>query len=374
MSDVKNMHNELNPRVQQMLDAYAITPKRDSESARRTQVRFMAELDKFFVEPVASTPATRGSIFPDLDQLRENLARLFAKRSTYLLMTALLVLGVYMFSGVAITAYAASSALPGDPLYALKTTTESIRANLTLDSAEQSRLYMGLAGQRLLEIQSLIRKGRYDDIPRAASEFEEDIQKSLIAIKSLSQVNPHQAADIKTEFAPILRSYSDILTQMLGAIPRDVQTALQSAINASNSAAGHSDDDDNAGSSTPIPTTTATPADVLLTPIPGGSTPLPAPVPGGDNDGSAGDDAGGNNNSGGGEDDDGGEDGRGDENGNDDGRGDDNGSSNGGNNNGDDDAGGDASGDDESGGDDGGGNSSSGGDDNGGDDDGGGDG
>jgi len=364
MSDVKNMHNELDPRLQQMLVAYAITPERNPKSARRTRARFMAELDKIFVEPVVSTPAARGSIFPDLDQLRENLARLFAKRSTYLLMTALLVLGVYMFSGVAITAYAASSALPGDPLYALKTTTESIRANLTLDSAEQSRLYMGFAGQRLLEIQSLIRKGRFDDIPRAASEFEEDIQKSLIAIKSLSQVNPHQAADIKTEFAPILRSYSDILTQMLGAIPRDVQTALQSAINASNSAAGHSDDDDNAGSSTPIPTTTATPADVLITPTPGGSTPVPAPVPGGDKDGGGEDDAGGNNSSGGGEDDNGGDDGRGGG----------NGSSNGGNNNGDDDAGGDASGDDESGGDDGDGNSSSGGDDNGGNDDGGGDG
>jgi len=321
MSDVKNMHNELDPRLQQMLVAYAITPERNPKSARRTRARFMAELDKIFVEPVVSTPAARGSIFPDLDQLRENLARLFAKRSTYLLMTALLVLGVYMFSGVAITAYAASSALPGDPLYALKTTTESIRANLTLDSAEQSRLYMGFAGQRLLEIQSLIRKGRYDDIPRAASEFEEDIQKSLIAVKKLSQTDSPQATKLKSEFAILLRSYSDSLTKMLEGIPENVRPSLQKAINASNAAVGNDDDEHNTGSSMPTPTMTVTPADISPTPTPGGLMPTPVPGRGGDDGGGDdssdnssssgdrngnGDEIGGENDSG--DDDDGGED------------------------------------------------------------------
>jgi len=339
MSDVKNMHNELNPRLQQMLVAYAITPERDPESVRHTQARFMAELDKIFVAPVASTPATRGAFFSAFDQLSENLARLFAKRSAYFLIIALFILGVYLFSGVGITTYAASSSLPGDKLYSLKTTVEFVRANLTIDSADQARLYMGFAGRRLLEIQSLIRKGRYDDIPRAASEFERDIQKSLSTVKSLSQTNPRQAADLKMEFAPVLRNFSDMLTQMLDGIPRDVQPALQSAINTSKLAVGN-DDDDDAGISTPIPTMTATPADVLPTPVPSGSTSVPGPGHGGDensseddgdngssnsgnsNDNKGNDDNGGQDDgSGGGGDDDGGDDydgGGGDDNGGDD--------------------------------------------------------
>jgi len=316
MSDVKNMHNELNPRLQQMLAAYAITPERDPEAARRAQTRFTAELDKSFVEPVATKTTIGWSIFliwsSILEQLKQIPAHLFAKRSALFLIVTLMVLGLCILGGAAKTVYAASSALPGDALYSLKTTVESIHANLAVDSADQARLNMDFAGRRLFEIQSLIRKARYSDIPRATGEFEEDIQKSLIAIKRLSQIDPPRAAELKTEFAPILRSYGDILTQMLEGIPGDVQPALQSAVNASKSAADNGDDDDDAGSSTPTPTMTATPADILSTPVPGGSTPFPAPGRGGDDDSGSVDDGGGDDDGGSGDDNGGDDDGGGD--------------------------------------------------------------
>jgi len=256
MSDAKNMRNELNPRLQEMLAAYGTMPERDPESARRTEARFMAELNKVFVEQATSKPAARRSTFlalpSNFNRLKESFLHATARRSALFVITALIALGVFLFSGVGITAYAASSSLPGDPLYPLKTTIETARADLTADPATRARLYVYFGGRRLSEIQSLLGEGRYEDIPQAAAEFEKDIQKALSAIESLSQADPTQAVALNRQIAAVLRSYSYLLTHLLARTPGDIQPAVQSAINASQSAANFLDatngnDDDGSG-------------------------------------------------------------------------------------------------------------------------------
>ena len=56
---------------------------------------------------------------------------LFVKRSSMTIVTAIVVVAVFLFGGGGITAYAASGSLPGDALYPVKTGLESARAGFT---------------------------------------------------------------------------------------------------------------------------------------------------------------------------------------------------------------------------------------------------
>src|SRR5688572_13295381 len=247
MSEFKNMEDELDPRLRQMLKAYGVAPERDPESARRNQERFVAIFNAIFDEQT-SPQSIGGFAFSTWSsishQLRETLANSIRMRAILAGFIFLSVLAVFLFGSIGMTVYAASSSLPGDTLYPLKTTIENTRAGLTADPAARARLYTEFAGRRLSEIQSLIREGRYGDIAQAAGEFERDLQEAISTIESLSQTDPARAVTVRGEIAVILRGYAGILGQMLAALPGDVQPVIQRAISASQSAVELLDFDD----------------------------------------------------------------------------------------------------------------------------------
>ena len=260
------MDNELDPRLQQMLNSYGATPERDPNAARRTQARFMELLNVMFEEQVAANPAPARTTW--FSQLQEALAT--QRRSLLFGFAALAILALFLFGGMGITAYAASSSLPGDALYPLKTTVENVRAGWTPNTASKARLYMAFAGRRLSEIQLLMDQSRYDDIPRAANEFERDIQRAMNATERLSQTNPDRTRELNAELAVALRVYGDILKAWVASTPGDSGPALQSAVDVSQAAAdllgagqddgtnrdGTLDDDDDQSPSSPVPSQT----------------------------------------------------------------------------------------------------------------------
>src|SRR5688572_22193698 len=219
MSEFKNMEDELDLRLQQMLKAYAVPPERDPYTVRHNHERFVAILNMIFEESVPSksatgwfAPSTWASIVAYFKRKITTSNRL---RSMLFASAVLLVLILFLFGGVGITAYAASSSLPGDILYSFKTTVENAHARLTLDADSQSRLYLRLAARRLSEIQALIGEGRYANIHQGASEFEKDLQRSLNAIDKVSQIDHARAVGLSAETTEILRTYESILVPML---------------------------------------------------------------------------------------------------------------------------------------------------------------
>jgi hypothetical protein len=264
MSELESMENELDPRLQQMLKAYAVTLERDPASARRNQERFVQILNTIFDDPTPPKPAigwfgfrTWPSIF---NQLREFSANSIVMPAILAGLILVIVLVVFLFGSVGMTVYAANSSLPGDALYPLKTAIESIRVGLTADPANQARMYTEFAGRRLSEIQSLIVEGRYNYIAQASNGFERDIQRAVSTIESLSQTDPVRAVAARAEIVAILRGYPGLLNQMLVSLPGDVQPAIQNAINASQSAVelldfedDINDDEDDVTDATPSP-------------------------------------------------------------------------------------------------------------------------
>jgi hypothetical protein len=161
--------------------------------------------------------------------LNKNPTRWLTQRPAVLLGLSLVVLWACFF-GVGTTAYAASSALPGDPLYSLKTVVESVRAELTLDSAHQARLYMDFAGRRLVEMQALMQDHRFADMDRAVRAYAMDLEMSLGAVETAAQNQPGGAVALRQETLTILQTYSRILAGLLAGAPSEARSGIQNAI------------------------------------------------------------------------------------------------------------------------------------------------
>jgi hypothetical protein len=248
----ENRNNEIDETLKKMLKDYGEdTPRREPEAAKHTRERFLAEIDNLGLGTSASRPthATSSTILmglvASLNQLKENLAMSVKQRSAMTIVSTILVLVMFLFGGGGLTAYAASAAIPGDALYPVKTGIENARAGLTGSPEGQANLFLGFAGKRLDEIQTLIAEGRYADIDRTAAQFEMNIQKALDAIRKLSETNPARAAELSTAGVKILKSYSSSLNALLTKAPGDVQPVIQGALNASQAAELENNNDNN---------------------------------------------------------------------------------------------------------------------------------
>jgi hypothetical protein len=257
MTEIINL-KMLDENMQDLLLTYAATPERDLTSARRTQAKFMAELDRVYDDQSSSQSVThRGVILGWLDKWiasRDGISLFMGRRVAIYLLFAMVVIGVFLSGGVGITAYAAGSSLPGDTLYPLKTTTESVRARWTADSTARAYLYLDFAGQRLDEMETLIDAGRFADLDDGAHELERDLEGILRVIETIPQQQPGKAAALRGETVAALQSYSDTLHQMLQEIPEEEQSGVLRATHLAESAAamletatGDQDDDDDDG-------------------------------------------------------------------------------------------------------------------------------
>jgi hypothetical protein len=248
MSEIENPENELEPRLQQMLKAYGTLPERDPESAGRGKERFIAIMNVIFDEQTSAPSVPERFPFSSWSSIFNRLRETFVgSRRMRVVLTGLVLLAVFAisaFGGVGIIAAAASSSLPGDAFYPLKTRIENARAGLIPNPAARARLYTEFAGRRLSEIQLLMDKGRYSDIAQATGEYEMDIQRAVNAIDGLSQTDPTQAVAVRAEIAAILRGYAGLLSQMSVGLPGDVQLFIEDGILSSQLAAERLDFDD----------------------------------------------------------------------------------------------------------------------------------
>jgi hypothetical protein len=238
-----------------MLAAYGVIPERDPDSARRAHARFLAELDKTFREQTPRKIDQRSNFsgwFSGFYRVKEYLTNPSLRRSVLVVMTVFIVLSVYLFGGIGITAYAASSSLPGDVLYPWKTTTEEIRAGWTADAALKASLYLDFAGKRLEEMQALMSEGRSSDMDQAAREYERVLQKPLRALETVARDEPGKAAALGQASSAILQDHHRTFLSMLNGASDEARSGILSAIHSSASVvtaldekAGDDDEDGN---------------------------------------------------------------------------------------------------------------------------------
>jgi hypothetical protein len=118
---------------------------------------------------------------------------------------------------------ASQSAIPGDFLYAMKTAMEDAQMVLTPGPVGEARLHIGLTQRRLLEIQTLILKGKYQYIPETASDFERQATLATRLLKMAAEKGDPRVASLATSLKDNLVNQSRMLESLSGVIPDGVK-------------------------------------------------------------------------------------------------------------------------------------------------------
>jgi len=141
-----------------------------------------------------------------------------------------LAIAVLLFGGIGITGTAAQSAIPGDALYAVKTTIENTRLSLAQDAGDRAQMKLAFAEQRLSEISGLIREGRYREIREAVLAFEANINAAIMELESVSALDPARAAAITHDITSALTRYAQTLSELAVVAPDSIKPEVARAL------------------------------------------------------------------------------------------------------------------------------------------------
>jgi len=215
--------------------------------------------------------------------------------------------------GVGGVAWAASSALPGDPLYGVKRSLENMRVSVSGSDLERGEQYLGQAKTRLEEIRKLL--GRHDsnvdgsdtskliadtmgnlykDVDNAgqllAPLAETGDTEALANLQNFLNAYEPQAEDLETLLAPDTQAEASRLVDLMSTLSSRM-TAAQANITKRHNTPQHSP---GSGSNTPRPQTRSVPTPPSQAPTTAASTPPPGQQPGASASPSGGQDGGAN--------------------------------------------------------------------------------
>ncbi len=159
------------------------------------------------------------------------LPSLLTFKKTALTVVALLAFFISMLGSSTVYA-AASQSVPGDTLYPMKRSLESMRLFLA-DDQEDVRLATEFLSDRVEEISRLHARNQEDDLALAADSYSETI---LLAEESLAKValqDPETAAQLAAGLEQALSVHTRTLTSLLEAAPAQAWPALERAIQSS---------------------------------------------------------------------------------------------------------------------------------------------
>jgi hypothetical protein len=151
-----------------------------------------------------------------------------------------IVVVALLFGGAGITAAAASNSLPGDRLYAVKSGIEKARVQLAGETEDKVQLNLQYAQMRLVEIQSLIAQGRFNDIGEAVKAYEQYIQSALSELGQLSQSDPERAQLLFSQIANSLKSFAMAFENVSGSSQSNQLPSFDDVIRFSESAGAYS--------------------------------------------------------------------------------------------------------------------------------------
>jgi hypothetical protein len=141
------------------------------------------------------------------------------------------ILALFSLAGMATTAYAAQSALPGDSLFVVKTGLEQTRIALTRSAIEKARLNIQFADSRLDEMLQLAEQGRYQDLDVAVAAFQTSTTRAMDALGEISiATSPVQAREMTTLVAGVLTRQSLAMSKVVASLPETVRPAMQDAL------------------------------------------------------------------------------------------------------------------------------------------------
>ncbi len=238
MKDYEYQNNHIDPELEAMLAELRQVPQRDPEKAEKSKARFLAEIEKINKEERISAQENQTNF---VRQIKEYFKMATPKmKKVYQTAAIAIVVVALLFGGAGITAAASSNSLPGDRLYAVKSGIEKARVQLAGETEDKVQLNLQYAQMRLVEIQSLIGQGRFNDIGEAVKAYEQYIQRALSELGKLSQSDPERAQVLFSQIASSLKSFAMAFENVSGSSQSNELPSFDDVIRFSESAGAYS--------------------------------------------------------------------------------------------------------------------------------------
>lgn len=129
---------------------------------------------------------------------------------TSLRMPGIAIIGILLVTLGGATTFAATGALPGDPLYPLKVNViEPVKGLHAVSPEEKARWQVSLIETRVQEVEQLALKERLTqgEGKKSRERFDRHAQAAEASIKILSQKDPRIASEIETSFTESLTKH-----------------------------------------------------------------------------------------------------------------------------------------------------------------------
>jgi len=198
----------------------SLAPRPEFLSASRQ--RLLARIEQEQKAPVA--PKSLQSVGASV---LSTLAALFTqKRFAYQFAIAafLLVFLISISSGVAA---AAQNAIPGDPLYGVKTTLEEAQLALSFSEARRAQLYVAFAERRLVEIQSLVIEGRFEHLHSTVDRFNTQAYEASRLIRSVGAVNSPLARELAAQLKSAVDEQVSLMPVLSQSAPPESRLEIE---------------------------------------------------------------------------------------------------------------------------------------------------
>ncbi len=144
---------------------------------------------------------------------------------------SLVLLLVIVLSGVG-TAYAATSALPGENLYPVKLAVEDTRLWMA-DDNQDVLLNIEFMQTRMAEIQALIETDRQDDLALVEGPYNKRINAAAQSLALVAQDDTEQAAELALLLDETLLVHTETLRSLLETVPEQARPAIEHAMQSS---------------------------------------------------------------------------------------------------------------------------------------------
>lgn len=172
---------------------------------------------------------------------------------------------------------AAEGALPGDPLYGVKTAVENMRLAVAPAEGDVS-LHARFAERRLDEIEALVAADRLNEVSEAAAGYEEHVGQALRVLETVGDRDAGTHDELAAELVLTLARQSALLDLLAGEMPAQVAPVIQQAQSVSTEARNsikliHTEPDSDGKADKP--TATPTPGPTVAEP----TTSAPAATP-----------------------------------------------------------------------------------------------
>jgi hypothetical protein len=121
-------------------------------------------------------------------------------------------------------------ALPGDMLYTLKLVREQRQLRAAETPAAAAELYVAYTNRRALELQTLVVKGRYDQLQSAAQRYDDAFDQTVQLLEQVSKLDPVQAGALRAKLDSMLATQMVVLRYLARGVPPTAQPALAQVV------------------------------------------------------------------------------------------------------------------------------------------------